>query len=150
MYTQTRTKPGEFRAMTGLNIDEFDALIPSFEDAWITCMQTTTMEGNRRWCRTYTTYRNSRFLSSAEKLFFVLVYLKQAPTQTLLATLFGITQPSANRWIQRTLTALRAALALHHVLPARDIETLNDFLHRDAEAGGEIPTLFFMMEQNDR
>ena len=66
------------------------------------------------------------------------------------ATMFSITQPSASRWIQRTLTALRAALATYHVLPARDTGTLNDFLHHDAESDAEIPTLFFMTEQNDR
>ena len=108
-----------------------------------------TMDGNRRWCRTYASYHNCPFPSSAEKLFFILVYLKQAPTQMMHATMFGITQPSANRWIQRTLTALRAALATYHVLPARDIDILNDFLHRDAESGAEMPTLFFMTEQND-
>ena len=81
IYYRTRTKPRDFRAMTGLDTDEFDGLIPAFDDAWTTCMETTTMDGNRRWCRTYASYRNCPFPSSAEKLFFILVYLKQDARQ---------------------------------------------------------------------
>ena len=41
IYHRIRTNPRNFRGMTGLDINEFDLLIPAFEDAWITCMETT-------------------------------------------------------------------------------------------------------------
>jgi hypothetical protein len=59
-------------------------------------------------------------LTAADKLLFVLVYLKTYPLQVVLGQLFGLSTSQANYWLQRLLPVLRAALDDRGVLPARD------------------------------
>ncbi len=55
-----------------------------------------------------------------DKLLFILVYLKQAPTQEVQGSLFGITQSKANTWIHVLHAVLNRALATHGDLPKRN------------------------------
>jgi hypothetical protein len=59
-------------------------------------------------------------VSAADKLLFVLVYLKTYPLQVVLGQLFGLSTSQANYWLQRLLPVLRSALQDRGVLPARD------------------------------
>jgi hypothetical protein len=48
--------------------------------------------------------------SAADKLLFVLVYLKTYPLQVVLGQLFGVSTSQANYWLHHLLPALRSAL----------------------------------------
>ena len=86
-------KTNEFLALTGLELDEFNELLPHFKKA---LSQTTyTLEGKQRQ-KQCTSYRNSPLPDSEDKLFFILVYFKQYPTQSFMGTSFGMSQPKAN------------------------------------------------------
>ena len=54
-----------------------------------------------------------------DKLLFILVSLKQAPTQDVQGALFGMYQPEAHRWIHLLHGVVNQALAAAHELPAR-------------------------------
>lgn len=58
-----------------------------------------------------------------DRLFFILVYIKLYPLQTVLGYLFGMSQGRANEWIERLSIVLKKALDLSGDLPASDPET---------------------------
>ena len=55
-----------------------------------------------------------------DKLLFVLVYTKPYPLQVVHGKLFGMSQSSANEWLQFLLPVLAAALARLGMLPERE------------------------------
>ena len=59
------------------------------------------------------------FQTSADMLLFILVYLKQYLTQTMLGRLFGIKQPQANRWIHLLHPVVNCALERAECRPDR-------------------------------
>src|SRR5262249_61453503 len=57
---------------------------------------------------------------SEDKLFFILVYQKTNPLQTMHGLQFGVSQPQANAWIHRLLPVLQQALRALGEAPERD------------------------------
>src|SRR5262249_35001659 len=64
--------------------------------------------------------RPSTLVSAADKLLFVLVYLKTYPLHVVRGQLFGLSTAQANYWLQHLLAVLRSALEDRGVLPERD------------------------------
>ena len=118
-YAQITQNEPKVLALTGLTRREFEDLVPVFQASFETILQEQTLEGLERIGRTYTTYRNSPLPTVEDKLLFILVYLKQAPTQTLHGQLFGLSQSNANKWIHLLHRVLNHALAAQGCLPAR-------------------------------
>jgi hypothetical protein len=86
----------EFLAMTGLSLEEFNALLPAFKKA--ASESKVTIAGKTRKRKTVI-YKNSPISSEADQLLFILIYMKQYMSQTALGILFGINQPKANMLI---------------------------------------------------
>jgi hypothetical protein len=63
----------------------------------------------------------------ADKLLFVLVYLKTYPLQVVLGKLFGLSISQANYWLHHLLPILRRALDDLGVLPQRDGDRLGSW-----------------------
>lgn len=118
-YAQIAQNETKLLALTGLTRREFEDLAPVFQASFETVLQAQTLDGLDRIGRAYTTYRNSPLPTSEDKLLFILVYLKQAPTQTLHGQLFGLSQSNANKWIHLLHRVLNHALATQECLPAR-------------------------------
>lgn len=123
IFEETACKPTELLAMTGYTLDEFNALLPAFEQAVFECDR--TVEGKEREKKS-TIYKNSPFPSIADQLFFILVYIKQYTTQTVLGKLFGISQPKANLWIHYLMPILSSALGILKVAPIRNMQDLQE------------------------
>ena len=146
-YSAICTDDREFLAMTGMTVHEFNELLPYFHDCFDVYLQTTTIDGYEREYRRYTPYRNRTFQTPADMLLFILIYLKQYPTQTMLGRLFGMKQPHANRWIHLVHPVLNGALERAGCRPERtDIvqnsaETDDDTLEQDTP-------LLFMTDVN--
>jgi hypothetical protein len=84
----------------------------------------------------------------ADKLLFLLTYLKQNLLQEIQGQLFGMSQSNANKWIHLLHPVLNQALADHELLPAR---TAKDFAAMFTTNQAERPAtspLFFMMRLN--
>lgn len=118
-YEQIAQNETKLLALTGLTRREFEELVPVFQASFATVLREQTLEGLERIGRAYTSYRNSPLPASEDKLLFILVYLKQAPTQTLHGQLFGLSQSNANKWIHLLHRVLNHALATENCLPAR-------------------------------
>jgi DDE superfamily endonuclease len=119
-YQALSVQPRDFVAMTGLTTAEFRDLLPAFEAAYERAYprHRTAAGRRRRWWQWGG--RPATLRHGADKLLFVLVYLKTYPLQVVLGQLFGLSTSQANHWLQRLLPVLRSALDDLGVLPERD------------------------------
>lgn len=142
-YSQIAENEAKLLALSGLTRGEFEALVPVFASSFETIVRTRTMTGLDRVGRAFTSYRNRPLPPMEDTLLFILVYLKQAPTQTLHGQLFGLSQSNANKWIHLLHAVLNDALATAGALPSR-AATIGH-----ADAISHEPALFSMMGPND-
>ena len=118
-YAKLSGKPKQFHALTGSTIEEFEALLPKFEQRFMDYIQEYTLTGKKRKNRRFVEYRNSPLPTSADKLVFLLTYLRKAVTQDILGAVFQMSQSVANKWIHILLPCLNEALAQLGELPVR-------------------------------
>ena len=136
----SKYKP-KFLAMTGYTVEEFEALLPTFQAEFEAYVSEYCLDGTKRKKRKYVEYKNSPLPTIADKLLFILVYLKQGSLQEAHATLFKMHQPDANRWIHLLHTLLNQALASVAEIPARTAEELEKRLAQENDL--ELLKLFF-------
>ena len=118
-YDTVRQRPNQFLACTGLTVDEFDILLPSFTHAW-------------------DEYRKKNYVNSgggkpklpsvADKLFFILFYYKVYPIQAAMGVLFGMSQAQVCTWVHRLSPVLKRALGIEKSLPERNPRKLKEAL----------------------
>jgi len=114
-YATLRKKPKDLLALTGLSRREFDELLLVFAQSL-----PPPRQRRQRRQRAPGGGRKPALPTTADKLLFILVYMKTYPLQTVQAHLFGMSQPSANRYIRQLLPALAQALDALGVMPERD------------------------------
>jgi hypothetical protein len=134
-YRDLPTHTTDVLDLTSLTVDEFTPLVPMFEAAFLDYMVDWTLHGRRRQARRYTTYKNCPLPTPEDRLLFILVYLKQNPTQLLHGRLFGMRQSKATQWIHVLLPVLRNTLRTLGDAPSRSVEALH------ARLGVEVPSL---------
>jgi Helix-turn-helix of DDE superfamily endonuclease len=127
-YRALPTHTTEVLDLTSLTVDEFTALVLAFEAAFLDYMADWTLHGRRRQARRYTTYQNCPLPTPEDRLLFILIYLKQHPTQLLHGRLFGMRQSKATQWIHVLLPVLRNALRTLGDAPCRSVEALREQL----------------------
>jgi Helix-turn-helix of DDE superfamily endonuclease/DDE superfamily endonuclease len=118
-YKTLSMEPRAFLALTGLTGAEFRDVLPAFAKAYARAHpddRTATGQPRQRWPGGG---RPSALADEADKLLFVLVYLKTYPLQAVLGKLFGISTSQANYWLHHLLPILRRALGDLGALPAR-------------------------------
>jgi len=128
-YIKLSKRQAEFLAMTGLSIEEFNALLPAFNKA--ASESKVTLEGKPRKRKTVI-YKNSPISSEADQLLFILIYMKQYMSQTALGLLFGISQPKANMLIHYFTPILSSLFNKTGEIPCRH---MNDMKFLDNEEG---------------
>ena len=115
-------RAGSLRGMTGFTQQEFTALLPHFEHAFLTYMAGRTIDGQPRTSRRYSTYETSPLPTMADKLLFIWTSVKQNPIQEMQGQLLGMAQSHANKWIHLLHAVLNQALAHQELLPARSAD----------------------------
>jgi hypothetical protein len=139
IYNELKNRPRAFLAATGLKLDEFEKLLPAFQTAYEQKYPPhLTQEGQTRQ-RQSGGGATGALPKSADKLFFILVYQKTNPLQTMHGLHFGLSQPQANDWIHRLLPVLQQALRTLGEAPERDAHRVatSDLAH----AGGPDLTI---------
>jgi Helix-turn-helix of DDE superfamily endonuclease len=149
-YDEVTQRAGSLRAMTGLTEPEFTALLPPFERALAAYLQDRTIDGQPRTSRRYSAYDKSPLPTVADKLLFILTYLKQHPIQAVQGQLFGMSQSHANKWIHVLHPVLNYALGDPELLPARTADEFAAMVKMHATDGRSTPPLFGMMVPNGR
>jgi len=120
-YARLKEKPKAFLAATGLHVNEFEQLLPRFQEKLVGQRppDNQTTQGKPRQRRGGAGPKE-RLRTVEDKLLFILVYQKTYPLQTMLGLHFGLSQPRANYWIHALLPSLREVLAEMGLTPERD------------------------------
>jgi len=139
------------RALTGLDTATFLAFLPHFAQAMEDYLQHTTLDGYLREGDRAITYANSPLPTPADRLLFILTYLKQNAIQELHGQLFDMSQSNVSKWVRLLLDILNTALASQSLLPARTSAELAAHLQAETPlCDPEAPPFFAKMEPNDR
>jgi hypothetical protein len=152
-YEKSLQSPRRLKAMTGLDREAFDQLLPHFQRALEQVMARQTIDGYRREGRRFTSYRNSPLPTVEDKLLFILTYLKINPIQEMQGQMFDMSQSNVSKWFHLLHDVLNLALAQQQCLPARNAQELAKLLqsaadmtsddHDDDDAGDTAPKRFF-------
>lgn len=137
-------------AMTGLDYATFIAFLPHFTTTIERYLARYTLDGYVRDGDRAITYANSPLPSAADRLLFILTYLKQNPIQEVQGQLFGMSQSNVSKWVGLLLEILTAALANQHLLPARTAAELATQLQAAPALEDDSAPLFIRMAPNGR
>ena len=140
-YVTARKNAARFRALTGITVETFDSFLPYFADTHDEYFRWHTVDGRKRsGIRPHTIQRNSPLPGVAERLYFVLVYLKQNAIQELIAEMFGMTQTQCNQWFHCLYGILSDSLRESGCMPESTNEGLQRMLAAMRDAG-DTPVL---------
>jgi hypothetical protein len=123
-FTDVQDRPMEFLDLTSVTLDEFQQLVLPFEAAFQAHMAAWRLDGKPRTARRFSVYKNCPLPTPADRLFFLLTYLKTYSLQVVQGRLFGMGQSKANQWIHVLLPVLLAALRTLGDAPARSLAAL--------------------------
>lgn len=140
-YTEYQNNEKSFRSLTGFSCEQFIALLPYFEEAHNEYLTNYDMNGTYRdGRRRFTIYKNSPLPTVTDRLFFILVYLKNNPLQEYHAACFDMDQKHCNSFIHVLYHILEQCLRDADVMPA---ETQKEFevLLKDQSSENELPIL---------
>jgi hypothetical protein len=127
-FVDVQARPTEFLDLTSLTPDEFEQLIPPFEEAFQAHMALWRLDGKPRTSRQFSVYKNCPLPTPEDRLFFLLTYLKTYSLQVVQGRLFGMGQSKANQWIHVLLPCLQTALHSLGDAPARSLTALAERL----------------------
>jgi DDE superfamily endonuclease len=120
IYNELKNKPRAFLAATGLKLDEFEQLLPAFQTASEHKYPPHLTQAGQTRQRQIGGGATGALPKSADQLFFILVYQKTNPLQTMHGLHLGLSQPQATTWIHRLLPVLQQALRTLGEAPERD------------------------------
>jgi len=120
-YKIIRQREKQFLSLTSLHPSEFDHLLKVFRGFWRNYFRIHTIEGKKRGKPLMNPMKDTPTLPSIdEKLFFILVYLKNHSLQEMMAASFGFTQGQASKWQKCLCPLLCKTLDKLGMLPIRD------------------------------
>ena len=114
------------RAMTGLNRNAFEKLLPSFSEAY----QQHQIQAKDNRQRALGGGRKATLRTSRDKLFYILLYCKCYPTFDLMSVLFGFDRSCAWDWVHGLMPILEQTLGHKQALPERKLRSMAEFLER--------------------
>jgi DDE superfamily endonuclease/Helix-turn-helix of DDE superfamily endonuclease len=120
IYNELKIKPRAFLAATGLKLDEFEQLLPAFQMAYEKKYPPHLRQEGKIRQRQIGGGATGALPKIEDKLFFILVYQKTNPLQTMHGLQLGLSQPQANDWLHRLLPVLQQALRDLGEAPERD------------------------------
>jgi len=97
-YTKARQNERQFKALTSLSLEQFDALLPIFECKWEGFIEKFNLDGTPRM-RRYVPKNEKQLPTVADKLFFILFYQKTNSLQEVVASFFDLDVSMVNKWI---------------------------------------------------
>ena len=115
-----KENPRKFVSFTSLTPDEFDLLLPAFEQVYLKKYPVSKTKTGSARKRKAGAGRKGLLVGIEQKLLFALVYQKSYPLQSVLGELFGMGQSQANQWIHGLLPILKQALDNLGYAPERD------------------------------
>lgn len=115
------------KGTTGVTEVEFNSLLATFGKLW------HEAQARKDRHRAIGGGRKGVLIGVAEKLFFILFYLKIYPTCDLASFIFGVDRSRICRWAERFIPILEKALGRACVLPARKTRTIEELFQKCPE-----------------
>ena len=129
-YDDLKQHPTSFLALTSLTLTEFEYLLQEFTPLWNKYYKYHTLEGKKRILPPFAEHGNALLKGTDQKLFFLLVYMKNNPLQTFQAATFGVSQAKVSKIYRILLAVLDQALTRLKLAPCRDSAALKEALSR--------------------
>lgn len=124
-YEKISELPNLFISLTGMKIEKFQELLPSFNEAF-----KERNSEKRRKRATGGGRKRERLSEPEDLLLFILIYCKLYPIQELQGFLFGMKQETACEWIHELTIILQKAIGKEICLPERKAKNLVEVLER--------------------
>jgi hypothetical protein len=141
-YLEWQKNPIRFLAMTGYTKNEFDELLPFFKTAHDEYLSRYDITGKpRSGERAYSLYSNSPLPCHAERLAFILSYLKLNPIQEQHADTFSMTQKQCQIFVHGLYKILQKAMQLAEAIPASTNQELQEALSKPEASGQNLQAL---------
>lgn len=131
-YDAVKDNPRLFKTMTSLTQEEFEKLLIPFQSAWESSSKVVFPSDQESQSQDGSG-RKPALEKIADKLLFILYYVKVYPLQEILAFEFGMSQGQACYWIHLLSGVLEQALALLDQLPERHPGHLSDRLKKTGQ-----------------
>jgi hypothetical protein len=140
LYENVKNRPSEILSPTGLTKAGSDSLLPLFEKAEEEYLRERYIKGKER---APGGGRKPELRTAAQRLFFILFYLKTYPLQQVTAVLFGMSLSQTDTRIHRLSEVMKKAPGGGPYLPERDPAA-------SEEALKECPGLSFVTDGTER
>lgn len=122
--------PRLLKALTGVSKEEFDSLLPTFEQSVLEDKRLRSKAKERR----FGGGAKGRLSSIETKLFFILLYVKTYPTFDFFGFIFDIHRSKAHQNTIILLSSLEKTLGRKIVMPKEKITSMEEFLQKFPEA----------------
>ena len=123
-YQDQKQHSANFLALTSLTVVEFEYLLDAFSFEWEKYYKYHTLTGQKKRLPAFAEHGNSRLKGTDQKLFFLVVYLKNNPLQTFQGASFGLSQAAVSKIYRVLLVILNQTLARLKLAPCRDAAAL--------------------------
>lgn len=120
------------KALTGCTLAMLEELLPVFNQLFREALASRIPATKR--LRSIGGGKKGVLKTTADKLVFVLLYLKAYPTYDVLSAIFNLDRGPACRRVRQLLPVLEASLGRKIVLPARKITSIEEFYQKFPEA----------------
>ena len=111
-------------SLTSIEAKEFFAVLQEFKYVWRKYYQWHDLKGEKRKIPKFSDHADVSLKGSYKKLLFILVYMKQNPTQELMGAMFGMSQGKVSQWAKLLFPLLEQVLTNMQVLPQRNADEL--------------------------
>jgi hypothetical protein len=126
-YDKVKKNLPQLLSLTGFTVSEFEALLPTFKEEWEEYYSHFTFKGGVRQ-RIFYGRKSGKLPQIADKLLFILAYLKNNPLQERHGAMFGMTQPQCNDWIHLLAKILVKTLKRLEELPEKSAQRIASVL----------------------
>lgn len=124
-YESAKNNDAMFLSMTSLTVEEFDKLAVTFDVCWNEYTKENEKDIKKGG-------RPPILTTAADRLFFILFYLKTYPLQEVLAFSFEMSQAEANKLIHKLSLILKMALQKEGFVPPRLSDEMISQLENEA------------------
>ena len=132
-YEEILLNRRNFLSLTSVEPEEFNYLLDFFTPLWERYARYHTTEGKKRKIITSQEHKSAQLQGTGQKLFFLLVYLKNNPLQTFQGATFGVSQAKVSKTIPVLLSIFDETLKKMDLSPCRDGELLQSLLSNHPE-----------------
>lgn len=116
-YHSLSKHPKRLERLTGITLEEFNRILPTFNRLWHKRANNTYLVKDRK--RAFGGGRHARLFTVEDKLLFILVYVRVYPLLFIHGLMFNLAESKSCKWVHRLLAVLDETLGAVHARPHR-------------------------------